>query len=183
MSESWEQAVSEEEALRGALERHLRRTRPGLRVVALRSLASDGSVSDASAKARGYGLPLEVVARVGGAEVRYVLHRYRNDEYGHARTSDRVAEALAAAEAYARVPGHVRPLDVGVFDGRGELVSLRATEEPFLLTEWADGSLYAEELRGLAERGEASSVDRERVAALVRYLVALHVPVVAHPGA
>lgn len=174
---SWGDGEAERARLVGALERHLRRRNPGLRILALRPLVADAASGGATSKARGYGAPVEIVAREEGRERRLVLHRYESDEYGHDRTSDRVAEALAASETFARVPRHARAVDVGVFDAAGELASLRGTGEPFLLTEWVDGSLYAEELRAVGSRGEATEIDRARIVSLVRYLDELHVPV------
>ncbi|MBM4360281.1 MAG: phosphotransferase [Deltaproteobacteria bacterium] len=167
--------------LRRAVERHLRERDPHLRVIAVHAIGSDTPVADPTYKASGYGVPLLVVARSLGDERRYVLHFFGANGHGHERGSDRVAEALLAADTYPRVLGHVKPVDVGVIDAVGRWVSLAHTGEPFLLTEWRDGSLDVEELRALAERGEATGDDRERVRAMVRYLERLHVSV-PHDG-
>ena len=72
-------------------------------------------------------------------------------------------------------------LDVGAMRDDGELVSLRGCGEPYLITRFAPGTVYADDLRQLAHRGYATRVDEARVDTLARYLAALHVPV-AEPG-
>lgn len=163
--------------MRRAIERHLRESDSGARVISVRRMGSDQEVAGATWKAAGYGKPLEVIARSGGVERRYVLHFFDAEGHGHERQSDRIAEALLAAESYPRVVSHVRAVDVGVIEPSGRWVSLAHGGEPYLLTEWKDGTLYVDELRALAARGEATSDDRERVRAMVRYLARLHVTV------
>jgi hypothetical protein len=123
----------------------------------------------------GYGEPLKLTIRDGEGATRAIVFRTQAaNEFGHDRLSDRMDEALVAWELFNRTPGHVRALDVGAIGADGRLVSLRGTGEPYLVTEWAEGSLYAEDLRRIARDGSAGPLDHARAAALAAYLVQLH---------
>jgi aminoglycoside phosphotransferase (APT) family kinase protein len=65
-------------------------------------------------------------------------------------------------------------VDVGAVADDGRLVSLRQTGEPYLVTEWAEGALYAEDLRRIAVEARASALDLARCDALADALVRLH---------
>jgi aminoglycoside phosphotransferase (APT) family kinase protein len=71
---------------------------------------------------------------------------------------------------------------VGAFDLEGGVVSLRNTGEFYLLSEWAEGKLYAEELRHIVRSG-LEPRDLERVDRLVEYLLGLHQDQVSRPHA
>jgi hypothetical protein len=81
---------------------------------------------------------------------------------------------LLAADTFGEVPRHTRVLDVGAFDAEGRLVSLSGDGEFYLLTEYAEGTLYAQDLRELSLRGEATARDLARARALAAYLADLH---------
>ncbi|MFT3774231.1 MAG: phosphotransferase [Minicystis sp.] len=137
-----------------------------------------GSIADDRAatelKHVGYGEPALLRYRAGDREKRCVLHTMAPNWFGHDRRCDRAALVLLAADTYEAVPRHTRVLDVGAIDARGELVSLRGDGEFWLLTEYADGTLYARDLRALEERGRATERDVDRARVLAGYLVALH---------
>ncbi len=138
----------------------------------LGSIADDRAATER--KHIGYGEPALVRYRTGGREKRAVLHTMAPNWFGHDRRSDRAALVLLAADTYAEIPRHTRVLDVGAFDGRGELVSLAGDGEFYLLTEYAEGGLYARDLRDLEARGEATARDVARASALAGYLAELH---------
>jgi hypothetical protein len=144
-----------------------------------------GSIADDRAatelKHIGYGEPALLRYRVEGREKRAVLHTMAPNFFGHDRRSDRAALVLLAADTYGEIPSHTRVLDVGAVDARGELVSLRGDGEFWLLTEYAEGTLYARDLRALEERGVASERDIARARALAGYLVDLHRDPLAAP--
>ncbi len=149
---------------------------PGFRVVEVRRLAADADSADADEthKRAGYGIPRRVRLRAAdGRERTLVFHVAGADAFGHDRRADRAAEQLLAFDTFARIPRHVRALDVGALTERG-LVSLRDAGEFYLVTEWADGTLYAEELRRLARARRLEAADVARCDALARYLVELH---------
>lgn len=145
-----------------------------------------GSIADDRAatelKHIGYGEPALLRYRAGDREKRAVLHTMAPNFFGHDRRSDRAALVLLAADTYGEIPRHTRVLDVGAVDARGELVSLRGDGEFWLLTDYAEGTLYARDLRALEERGRATEVDLARARTLASYLVDLHrAPVSAPP--
>lgn len=138
----------------------------------LGSIAEDRGATEL--KHIGYGAPALVRYRAGGREKRAVLHTMAPNWFGHDRRSDRAALVLLAADTYADLPRHTRVLDVGAVDARGELVSLAGDGELWLLTEYAEGAMYARDLRALETTGRATPRDVDRARALAEYLVALH---------
>ena len=145
---------------------------PGARIVRAEALGADAGGGETE-KGLGYGRPIRVCLEAGGRGHDVVLHTARADAYGHDRRADRAAEMLLAFDTFGTIPCHVRALDVGAVGDDGTLVSLRGTGEAWLLTEWAPGTLYAEDLRRIAATG-ATPADRGRVEALARYLAVLH---------
>lgn len=134
-------------------------------------------------KAVGYGRPLRVTVRLpGGAERRFVFRTQAPNEFGHDRRADRAEGALLAYDLFGRFPRHVRALDVGAVAADGRLVSLGGAGEFWLATDWADGTLYADDLRRVAAEG-ARPLDRARADALVDYLVRLHAEKLEDPVA
>jgi Phosphotransferase enzyme family len=159
------------------LEDLIRHHFPGARVVSVTALAPDAtSDAGATAKSAGHGKPLRVVVEVAPGQQRtLVLHFAAANPFGHDRRADRAAEILLADDTFGRIPWHARALDVGAQLRDGRLLSLRESGELWLLSEWAPGHVYADELRELAGSGRASGRDDlARVQALARYLVELH---------
>lgn len=138
------------------------------------SIADDRAASEL--KQVGYGKPALVRYRAGDRDKCAVLHTMAPNWFGHDRRSDRAALVLLAADTFHTVARHTRVLDVGAFDARGELVSLAGDGEFWLLTEYAEGTLYARDLRALEERGRATALDLSRARALARHLAAMHRP-------
>ena len=156
---------------RGALQDYLRRNGyPDAEVRALTPLGRDASQGP---KAYGYGRPLRVSFTSGGASRDLVLRTMAADPFGHDRRADRAAVLLLAADTFGEVPRHVAPLDAGALGPDGELVPM-AKGEIFLITEYAEGSLYAQDLRALEGRASPRPLDKARTEALARYLAALH---------
>lgn len=165
------------------LAEHLARRYPGWRIVAVEPLAPDtGATRDATQKAVGYGLPARVrLADEHGREEVLVWRVSSANDFGHDRRSDRAGNALLAFDDFARVPQHIAPLDVGAVTRSGELVSLRDWDELYLITSYAPGTLYAEDLRRIALEGRVTDNDLARVDTLARYLARLHVPLAGPP--
>ena len=156
---------------------------PGALLEAVEPLAADAAGGDAE-KAIGYGEPLRVTVRTrDGARHRFVFRTQRADAFGHDRRADRVEGALLSYELFNAIPAHVRALDVGVAREGGRLLSLAGTGEPYLVTEWAEGALYAEDLRRLARGGTAAPLNLARADALAGYLAALHAEKLGDPAA
>ncbi len=167
------------------LRRIVARVAPGARILRAEALGNDGtgSVPSTTAKATGYGIPIRIDIEAAGRVRRLVLHGTSCNAFGHDRRADRAAEVLLAADTFAAIPRHARVLDVGAFRSDRGSVSLANTGEFYLLTEYLDGTPYAEDLRRIAGARALIGRDLDRVDILADYLVALHVPVDGHPWA
>ena len=165
------------------LREHLARLFPGRRVLSIEPLAPDtGATAGATQKAAGYGLPLRVVlAGDRGSRIELVWRVASANEFGHDRRADRAASAIQAFEDFQATPGHVAPIDLGVVARDGSLRSIRDADELYLITGFAPGTIYADDLRRVAHTGVATATDVARLDALVDNLVALHTPI-APPG-
>jgi hypothetical protein len=148
---------------------------PGAVVVRAEPLLPDAAAAADEEKALGYGQPIKVLIRErDGRSHALVFRTQAANEYGHDRRADRVEGTVLAFDVFPEIPGHVRALDVGLVGADGRLVSLRDAGEPYLVTEWAEGTPYAEDLRRVAREGAARPLDVARCEALAAWLVALH---------
>jgi hypothetical protein len=162
-------------ALGEGLEALARSLFPGSSVERVEPLAPDAAGGEEDEKALGYGEPLRVTLREADGSRRVLVFRTQApNEFGHDRRADRFEGALLAYDTFARIPSHVRAVDVGALAADGRLVSLRAAGEPYLVTEWAPGALYAEDLRRVGREGEAGALDVARADALASFLARLH---------
>ena len=161
-------ARSLEEMVKGAL--------PGATLLEVERLAPDDPEGGRTRKAVGYGDPLRIKVRdAAGTERTLVFHTARADVFGHDRRADRAAEMLLSYDRFPLIPGHSRALDVGAIQNQGrKLVSLRDAGEFYLLTTYAEGHVYAEELRRVARECALGDLDRAHCAALARHLVDVH---------
>jgi hypothetical protein len=104
--------------------------------VAVTRLTLGGTPQQNQAKSYGYGVPVRVDYRIdSGAERTLVLHTMSAGPFGHEDMADRAQILLWEHKAFNRLRRHVRALDVGGFDGKGELVSLGNIDEFCLVTE------------------------------------------------
>jgi aminoglycoside phosphotransferase (APT) family kinase protein len=159
---------------REALDAMAERLFPGARVGSVARLGDDDG-TDATTKGLGYGVPLKLtlVDRMGH-ERDYVLHTARPDAYGHDRRSDRAEEMLLAYDTFREIPQHSRAVDVGAVTAAGHMLSLAGTTEFYLLTEYAEGNVYADDLRRIAATGDITDTDVRRCEQLANYLADLH---------
>jgi hypothetical protein len=155
---------------------YVERLYPGHKVVRLEPLAPDtGATAGVAAKAAGYGLPVRVVVEGrAGERIELVWRVASSNVFGHDRRSDRAASMIQAFEDFRRVPLHVEAVDLGVLGADGALVSIRDATEHFLVTTFAPGTMYVDDLRRIATTGHASDQDVARVDALASYLAGLH---------
>lgn len=149
------------------------------RVVALK----DDETSGEAMKALGYGAPLRIELARDGSRQTIVFHTARPDDFGHDRRSDRVANLLLAYDTFDRIPNHVAAIDAGLVRDDGELVSLARTTEPYLLTSWASGTLYADHLRRIAASGAVTDDDLAHAERLATLLLEIHAAPGSHAGA
>ncbi len=142
---------------------------PGARVVSMHPLGE----TSVSAKSYGYGKPLHVVFDWKDGRDSLVVRTMSPDRFGHERRADRFETFVLAYEDFPRTPRHIQPRGLGVVTADGALRPIE-NGEPFLVTDYVDGELYALDLdqlragRGLTER------DLARTRALASYLAELH---------
>ena len=126
-------------------------------------------------KQYGYGAPVRLTFRTTGDKTRQVvLGTMSPGPFGHEHPADRAQAMLWDYDCYGRLPGHIAALDVGAFTARGELMSVAAAKEFFLLTEWSEGDTYHKDLERLADAVRPTALDRKRTAALADYLATIH---------
>jgi len=159
---------------------------PGGRLETVEPLAPDDASSasaSATLKAEGYGAPLRLtVVDAAGRRRSLVFRTMAPNPFGHDRRADRFDGLVLAYDGFGRIPDHVAVLDVGAIGPDGAPISLRGAGEPYLVTEFAEGRPYADDLREVAARG-AGSLDLARGDALVDWLVRLHASPVDAPVA
>ena len=159
---------------------------PGAVIIGVEPLGPDAGRDELeegeTLKTGGYGVPARITLRArDGSQQILVWHTAAPSELGHERRSDRAQQMLLAFDTFDRIPGHVRALDVGTVLPNGQLMSLRRSGEFYLVTSWAPGVPYAEDLKRIARAGQVASLDINRCDALAGYLAALHLP--ANAGA
>ncbi|HEY8943723.1 MAG TPA: aminoglycoside phosphotransferase family protein [Polyangiaceae bacterium] len=147
---------------------------PGARLVGVRPLAGDEEASVASHKGGGYGAPLALEVQGKDRVERLVLHTATKNQFGHDRRADRAADALLSFDNFRRIPLHVRALEVGAYTTNDELLPLTNATEFYVLTTFAEGEPYAQDLRAISDRAGLAPRDTERTDILARYLADLH---------
>jgi hypothetical protein len=168
------------------LRAHLAELFPGARVDAVKVLGPDDAAhgEGETSKQIGYGKPLRITLAMRDGTCRdVVLHTASPDEYGHDRRADRIAAQVLSLDTFELLPWHVRAIDAGALRADGALVSLLGTGEGYLITEWAEGVVYAEDLRRIARTGRLDPADVDRADVLARYLAELHRAPGSHQGA
>ncbi|MBI4956780.1 MAG: phosphotransferase [Myxococcales bacterium] len=153
------------------------RVAAGSRVLEVAPLAADASTRGGTHKGGGYGVPLRITLREARGTVRrIVFHTEKPSDFGHDRRADRAADMLLAFDTFNDVPGQVPALDVGAICADGSLVSLGQSGEFYVVTGWAEGQLYADDLRRVAAERQSGPLDLGRVIALADALAVIHVP-------
>jgi hypothetical protein len=125
-------------------------------------------------KSYGYGKPLLIEYRHGESNRAAVLHMVKPGSFGHEHMSDRAQSLLWDHSAFNKLPRHIRSLDVGALSTKGRAVSLGDAEEFFILTEYAEGNCYVDDLFRIRDGGSMAPLDIARSEALCDYLVEIH---------
>ena len=152
------------------------RSLPGGRLLDVVALSPDADTDEGTSKAAGYGDPLKIrVQDRNGAVKTLVFHTAHSDAFGHDRRADRAAEMLLSYDRFPLIPRHAPALDVGAIrkDGTG-LISLADAGEFYLVTAYAEGHVYADELRRIAHTRTLTDLDRKHTDALAQHLVVVH---------
>ena len=156
---------------------------PGAVITAVEPLRPDTGTGE-MIKSLGYGRPLKLQLTLPDGTTRaLVFHLEGADDHGHDRRADRAANVLLAWDSFSLVPHHSRALDVGAITTGGHLLPLQDAGELYLITEWAEGEPYADDLRRIAQTGEVGVLDLARVDSLADVLLELHERPGTHPGA
>jgi hypothetical protein len=158
---------------------HLSRLYPGEEIVGIEPLAPDtGATHGRTEKAAGYGLPFHVTLAGREGKRRELVWRTASaNEFGHDRRADRAAGMIQAFDDFGQLPDHVEAVDLGMVSSSGSLHSLRDCGEPYVITSFAPGTIYADDLRRIASEGVTRDLDLARVETLARYLAELHAPI------
>ncbi|MEP6860334.1 MAG: phosphotransferase [Deltaproteobacteria bacterium] len=161
-----------------ALRRRVAELFPGARIRALEPLAPDSGKTGTTEKAVGYGEPMRIaLTDAAGHDRELVWHGVSANAFGHDRRADRFAEVIGAYDDFAEIPRHVQAIDVGAVAHDGALVSLCEAGEPYLITSYARGTVYAGELRRIAAVREVTARELARLDTLALYLAGLHTPI------
>lgn len=143
---------------------------PSAELIALVPLGGD---LQEGLKGHGYGRPLRARFIHNHESKDVVIRTIAPDPFGHDRRSDRMDGMVQAYDYFNLLPRHIRSLDLGVVTKTGELRSI-AQGEPFLLTDYVEGDLYAHDLSLAARRPTANQRDISRAKVLASYLATLH---------
>lgn len=137
----------------------------------------------AALKAFGYGRPLAIDLRPlaplpGHSEPadlwRVVLRQVNRNGFGRERDSDRIAEVWLDWQTFNRLPRHVPARDIIALTHDGQLASLAEVEDMLLVTDYAVGQPYADDLLRVRDTGHCTDQDHDRAVALARYLAQIH---------
>ena len=109
----------------------------------------------------GMGLRVRLTFEVNGKTRQVVLGTMSPGPFGHEHPADRAQAMLWDYDSYG-LPGHIVALDVGAFTEDGELISVAAAKEFFLLTQWSEGDTYHKDLERLAGAKKPTALDRKR---------------------
>ena len=161
------------ELTRVEVERYLKSVLGAVRVLSLKVLGQSEE-DEEEIKAYGYGSPLMIDFEAGGKRQRAVLHTIRPGKFGHEHMADRAQMLLWDHSTFNKLPRHVRTLDAGAFRRDGSTVSLGDVDEFFVVTEFADGNGYVEDVTRMRDDPSPNELDTRRADALCDYLLEVH---------
>jgi hypothetical protein len=142
-----------------------------------------GASGAAALKAFGYGRPIcidyrrlipDAACNQDADLQRVVLHRVNRNEFGHEHHADCIAEIWLAFTTFNQLPGHVGARDLVALSRDGRLESAGHLADLLLLTDYAPGTLYADDLLRVRDAGMCSALDIARAEALASYLADIH---------
>jgi Phosphotransferase enzyme family len=140
----------------------------------VRNLNILGGSEEQDVKGYGYGTPVQIDYERDGKQYRAVLHTVSPGPFGHEHMADRAQMLLWDHQAFNQLPRHLRSIDAGAFRNDGSAVSLGDVEEFFVLTEYAEGRCYVEDVTRMRDDCILTELDKARSAALCDYLVEIH---------
>jgi hypothetical protein len=144
---------------------------PSARVLNIQVLGKSGKDE---LKGYGYGTPVMIEYETAGNSKRAVLHTVTPGPFGHEHMSDRAQSLIWEYGSFNNLPRHVRSIDMGAFRRDGTAISLGDAEEFFLLTDYAEGRGYFEDLFRMKADPKLIDADVARADALCDYLAEIH---------
>lgn len=134
-----------------------------------------GKLSGASAlKAFTYGEPLLIELKAGGIDEKVVLRQINRNGFGRERDSDRVAEVWLNYTTFNHLPKHVAAIDMISVNGDNQLRSCSHIKDFMLLTTYAPGIPYANDLMRIRDEQSCNNLDIARAETLASYLAEIH---------
>jgi hypothetical protein len=124
-------------------------------------------------KGFGYGKPLLVRWKVDGRIREAVFSTMRGDEYGHQFFWDRAAVLMFQYETGGRMSKHVKPLNMGYVNRRGDLVPVAGVDEFFMLSEKIEGYDYYLDLERI-RKGDFRVRDLDMAREFAVWLAGVH---------
>ncbi len=148
---------------RGSLEAYLKERFGNVELIEFGELGSG---------VHGTGFSLIIETDEGRKE--YVIKDLAPQGLGHDYPSDRAAVFLLAYDEYGNLPNHVKPVDVIAVLPDGSVKSISGGREYFLIMEKVTGRNYFNDLEEMKNKDSLSDKDREKIIAMVGYLVDIH---------
>ncbi len=146
-----------------AIKSYILREYPSARHVDIRKLGSG---------VQGSGFLVEMQT-VEGLQT-YVIKSLLPEGFGHDYPADRAAVFLLDLDEYAKLPNHVRAVDVLAEMVDGTVKSIGGGKEYYLMMEKVDGRDYFHDLKGFAAKKVLEEGDKAKIGALAAYLAQIH---------
>lgn len=144
------------------------------RIYELGKPAPDGDSNVKALKAYGYGRPLCIDYRTAQGTQRVVLHQVKPNGFGHERAADRVAEMWQNYNTFSQLRHHVAAHDLVLMTAEGQLESIGHAQDLLLLTDYAPGAPYADDLVRIRDTNLCTDLDLRRASGLGIYLAEIH---------
>ena len=134
-----------------------------------------GTLSGAGAlKAFTYGKPLLIELEAEGQLEQVVLRQINRNGFGRERDPDRMAEVWLNYLTFNKLPRHVAAIDIIALKDDNQLVSCNQINDFLLLTTFAEGTPYANDLIRIRDEQKCTALDVERAEMLASYLAGIH---------
>lgn len=104
----------------------------------------------------------------------YVVKGLFPEGLGHDYPSDRASVFLLDLEDYAKLPRHVKAVDVLAEMPDGTVKSIGGGKEYYLLMERCDGTDYFTDLKAMALKNSLDSRDKTKICSMAKYLAEIH---------
>lgn len=147
--------------------------RQPIQIKAMRTLGGD-LAGEGALKAFAYGKPLLIEMEGAGIPDQVVLRQINRNGFGRERDSDRMAEVWLNYATFNKLNRHVKAIDIVALDGEQQLSSCGQVVDFMLLTNFAPGSPYANDLIRIRDQQTCTDLDIARAETLAAYLADIH---------